>query len=206
MPPSELIAKHNFKMQLIRKLLPQLITFKLPACKRILTPKWVISATTGDFSLHTYKTCFKPLPLVIIIAGMSRMTQIHVSLNIANNCETVVIKNDTSTSTSNNSQLTLNKRPISWKSDKDETFGSDVFPKNFQNGSLIGSGHLNESIPCAQKIAVYLISYKKNEKKEVGVNAFLPTVEAIEGDDNVGVALLTYPVLMTLDRCPNPGP
>ncbi|KAI3705906.1 hypothetical protein L1987_76155 [Smallanthus sonchifolius] len=56
----------------------------------------------------------------------------------------------------------------------------DVFPKNFQNGSLIGSGRLNESIPCAQKIAVYLISYKKNEKKEVGVNAFLPTAEAIE--------------------------
>ncbi|KAI3705900.1 hypothetical protein L1987_76149 [Smallanthus sonchifolius] len=59
----------------------------------------------------------------------------------------------------------------------------------------------------------FKLSYKKNEKKEVGVNAFLPTAEAIEvvkhsmqGDDNVGVALLTYPVLMTLDRCPDPGP
>ncbi|KAI3811900.1 hypothetical protein L1987_16596 [Smallanthus sonchifolius] len=33
----------------------------------------------------------------------------------------------------------------------DETFGSDVFPKNFQNGSLIGSDRLNESIPLNEQ-------------------------------------------------------
>ncbi|KAI3760859.1 hypothetical protein L1987_51259 [Smallanthus sonchifolius] len=120
MPPSELIAKHNFKvfcklnlcvlfdkksesdtmlgkeffteygeasLYEIQEVVGKGISYdvvadavdtqiassqELPACKRILTPKWVISATTGDFSihacdycLHTYKTCFKPLPLVM---------------------------------------------------------------------------------------------------------------------------------------------
>ncbi|MFS8001382.1 putative CDC50/LEM3 family protein [Helianthus anomalus] len=46
-------------------------------------------------------------------------------------------------------RVSLTKRDISWKSDKDEKFGSDVFPKNFQNGSLIGGGSLNESIPVS---------------------------------------------------------
>ncbi|MFS7984929.1 putative CDC50/LEM3 family protein [Helianthus anomalus] len=60
--------------------------------------------------------------------------------------------NDTySLSTGNNRTLTINKRDISWKSDRDEKFGSDVFPKNFQNGSLIGGGSLNESIPLNEQ-------------------------------------------------------
>ena len=52
-------------------------------------------------------------------------------------------------SISNNRELRVNKRHISWKSDRDDKFGSDVFPKNFQNGSLIGGGRLNESIPVS---------------------------------------------------------
>lgn len=60
--------------------------------------------------------------------------------------------NDTySFSTSNNSELRVNKRHISWKSDRDDKFGSDVFPKNFQNGSLIGGGSLNESKPLSEQ-------------------------------------------------------
>lgn len=51
--------------------------------------------------------------------------------------------------TNNNQQLPLNKRGISWKSDRDQKFGKDVFPKNFQNGTLIGGASLNESIPVS---------------------------------------------------------
>ncbi|KAI3755986.1 hypothetical protein L1987_55797 [Smallanthus sonchifolius] len=54
-------------------------------------------------------------------------------------------------STGNDVQLPVTKRDISWKSDRDHKFGKDVFPKNFQNGSLIGGAHLNESIPLNEQ-------------------------------------------------------
>jgi hypothetical protein len=57
--------------------------------------------------------------------------------------------NDTYGFSRNNQQLSVNKKEISWKSDRDHKFGSDVFPKNFQNRSLIGGAHLNESIPVS---------------------------------------------------------
>ncbi|KAI3669802.1 hypothetical protein L6452_41219 [Arctium lappa] len=60
--------------------------------------------------------------------------------------------NDTySFSTGSNQQLPVHKRHISWKSDREDKFGSDVFPKNFQNGSLIGGGRLNESKPLSEQ-------------------------------------------------------
>ncbi|CAJ1978381.1 unnamed protein product [Sphenostylis stenocarpa] len=59
--------------------------------------------------------------------------------------------NDTYSFSRNGNNLTVNKKDISWKSDRDHKFGSDVFPKNFQNGSLIGGGHLNETIPLNEQ-------------------------------------------------------
>ena len=55
--------------------------------------------------------------------------------------------NDTYSFSRNNVNLTVNKKDISWKSDRDHKFGKDVFPKNFQNSSIIGGFRLNESIP-----------------------------------------------------------
>ena len=57
--------------------------------------------------------------------------------------------NDTYSFSRNDNQLAVNKKGISWKSDRDNKFGSDVFPKNFQNGTLIGGGSLNTSIPVS---------------------------------------------------------
>lgn len=60
--------------------------------------------------------------------------------------------NDTfSFSTNNNQTLPVKKKGISWKSDRDHKFGKDVYPKNFQNGTLIGGAHLNESIPLNEQ-------------------------------------------------------
>ncbi|XP_027354464.1 ALA-interacting subunit 3-like [Abrus precatorius] len=59
--------------------------------------------------------------------------------------------NDTYSFSRNNNNLTVNKKGISWKSDRDHKFGSDVFPKNFQNGSVIGGGHLDEKIPLNEQ-------------------------------------------------------
>ncbi|XP_057986109.1 ALA-interacting subunit 3 isoform X2 [Hevea brasiliensis] len=59
--------------------------------------------------------------------------------------------NDTYSFSRNNEQLHVNKKGISWKSDRDHKFGKDVFPKNFQNGSLIGGASLNASIPLSEQ-------------------------------------------------------
>uniref|UniRef100_A0A5B6ZZJ6 ALA-interacting subunit n=1 Tax=Davidia involucrata TaxID=16924 RepID=A0A5B6ZZJ6_DAVIN len=59
--------------------------------------------------------------------------------------------NDTYSFSHNNQQLTLNKKGISWKSDRDHKFGKNVYPKNFQSGNLIGGAHLNTSIPLSEQ-------------------------------------------------------
>lgn len=55
--------------------------------------------------------------------------------------------NDTYGFSINTIPLEVNKKDISWKSDRDHKFGKDVYPKNFQNGGLIGGAKLNETIP-----------------------------------------------------------
>ncbi|RDX95391.1 ALA-interacting subunit 3 [Mucuna pruriens] len=66
--------------------------------------------------------------------------------------------NDTySFSRNNNNNLTVNKTGISWKSDREHKFGSDVYPKNFQNGSIIGGGHLvNKSLSEQEDLIVWM--------------------------------------------------
>ncbi|XP_057453290.1 ALA-interacting subunit 3-like [Lotus japonicus] len=59
--------------------------------------------------------------------------------------------NDTYSFSRNNNNLTVNKKGISWKSDREHKFGDDVFPKNFQNGTIIGGAHLNETIPLSEQ-------------------------------------------------------
>ncbi|KAK6154557.1 hypothetical protein DH2020_008805 [Rehmannia glutinosa] len=59
--------------------------------------------------------------------------------------------NDTYAFSRNNQQLAINKRGISWKSDRDHKFGKRVYPKNFQNGTLIGGGRLNTSKPLSEQ-------------------------------------------------------
>ncbi|KAL6629095.1 hypothetical protein ACP70R_028860 [Stipagrostis hirtigluma subsp. patula] len=59
--------------------------------------------------------------------------------------------NDTYTFVRNNKNLTVNKKDISWKSDRDHKFGSNVFPKNFQKGALIGGKALDPTIPLSQQ-------------------------------------------------------
>lgn len=47
------------------------------------------------------------------------------------------------------SAIKINKKDISWRSDRTHKFGPNVYPKNFQNGSLIGGAKLDESIPVS---------------------------------------------------------
>lgn len=59
--------------------------------------------------------------------------------------------NDTYNFSLNNRQLPIQKKGISWKSDRENKFGKDVYPKNFQNGTLIGGANLNASIPLSEQ-------------------------------------------------------
>ncbi|XVF26441.1 hypothetical protein REPUB_Repub14bG0016900 [Reevesia pubescens] len=47
--------------------------------------------------------------------------------------------------------LEVNKKNIAWDSDKEHKFGSDVYPKNFQTGGLIGGAILNSTIPLSEQ-------------------------------------------------------
>ncbi|XP_020223719.1 ALA-interacting subunit 3 [Cajanus cajan] len=59
--------------------------------------------------------------------------------------------NDTYSFSRDNHNLTVNKKGISWKSDREHKFGKNVFPKNFQNSSIKGGASLNESIPLSEQ-------------------------------------------------------
>ncbi|KAG6620217.1 ALA-interacting subunit 3 [Carya illinoinensis] len=59
--------------------------------------------------------------------------------------------NDTYNFSRNNQGLTVNKKGISWKSDRENKFGKDVYPTNFQKGTLQGGAILNSSIPLSEQ-------------------------------------------------------
>ncbi|XP_015579304.1 ALA-interacting subunit 1 [Ricinus communis] len=60
--------------------------------------------------------------------------------------------NDTYGFSLKNKALYVSKKNIAWKSDQNYKFGSDVYPKNFQTGGLIGGAKLNSSIPLSEQV------------------------------------------------------
>ncbi|THG02355.1 hypothetical protein TEA_012350 [Camellia sinensis var. sinensis] len=48
-------------------------------------------------------------------------------------------------------ELKVNRKNIAWKSDRDHKFGKQVYPFNFQNGTLIGGGNLDPNIPLSDQ-------------------------------------------------------
>ncbi|KAJ8773903.1 hypothetical protein K2173_009334 [Erythroxylum novogranatense] len=59
--------------------------------------------------------------------------------------------NDTYKFSVRNKLLDVSKKNIAWKSDREHKYGSDVYPKNFQSGVLIGGAKLNSSIPLSEQ-------------------------------------------------------
>lgn len=48
-------------------------------------------------------------------------------------------------------EMNVNRKNISWKSDREHKYGKHVYPLNFQNGTLIGGGMLDPSIPLSEQ-------------------------------------------------------
>ncbi|KAI3869889.1 hypothetical protein MKW92_036824 [Papaver armeniacum] len=59
--------------------------------------------------------------------------------------------NDTYTFYHQSKELEINRKNIAWKSDREHKFGKDVYPFNFQNGTLIGGGTLNPTVPLSDQ-------------------------------------------------------
>ncbi|RZR75383.1 hypothetical protein BHM03_00056083, partial [Ensete ventricosum] len=102
--------------------------------------------------------------------------------------------NDTYNFTLGNQNLSVNKNGISWKSDRDHKFGKDVYPKNFQNGTLRGGANLDPNksvrlhfiIPCfslaSYFVSVCLVCLNEQENLIVWMRtAALPTFRKLYG-------------------------
>ncbi|PPD75120.1 hypothetical protein GOBAR_DD27964 [Gossypium barbadense] len=59
--------------------------------------------------------------------------------------------NDTFEFIREGAELKVNRKNIAWKSDRGHKFGKNVYPFNFQNGTLIGGGKLNPEIPLSDQ-------------------------------------------------------
>ncbi|CAA7016258.1 unnamed protein product [Microthlaspi erraticum] len=66
--------------------------------------------------------------------------------------------NDTYALSRNNQTLVVNKTGIAWKSDRENKFGKNVFPKNFQTGNLTGGAKLdpNKSLSEQEDLIVWM--------------------------------------------------
>lgn len=78
--------------------------------------------------------------------------------------------NDTYNFQRNNQQLIVNKKGISWSSDRKHKFGKNVFPRNFQNGILKGGAQLNSSIPVSFTSLIYNWSFIPLHTFKTGFN------------------------------------
>ncbi|CAM0876659.1 unnamed protein product [Alopecurus aequalis] len=59
--------------------------------------------------------------------------------------------NDTYGFTRESKEIMVVRKNISWRSDREHKFGKDVYPFNFQNGSLIGGGKLDPHVPLSSQ-------------------------------------------------------
>ncbi|KAK3004510.1 hypothetical protein RJ639_017960 [Escallonia herrerae] len=59
--------------------------------------------------------------------------------------------NDTYSFSRGTHKLRVNRKNIAWKSDRNHKFGKQVYPFNFQNGTLIGGGKLDPNIPLSDQ-------------------------------------------------------
>ncbi|KAJ9554372.1 hypothetical protein OSB04_018417 [Centaurea solstitialis] len=59
--------------------------------------------------------------------------------------------NDTYRLSTRGKEIAIDKKGIAWKSDMKAKFGSDVYPKDFQKGELIGGAKLDEKVPLSEQ-------------------------------------------------------
>lgn len=69
--------------------------------------------------------------------------------------------NDTYSFSRGTKKLKIERTNIAWKSDRDHKFGKKVYPFNFQNGSFIGGGKLDTTIPVSSLIKFSITYFQR---------------------------------------------
>lgn len=64
--------------------------------------------------------------------------------------------NDTYSFFRGTDKLRVNRKNIAWKSDREHKFGKNVYPFNFQNGSLIGGARLDPRVPVSSILVILM--------------------------------------------------
>ncbi|KAK4402519.1 ALA-interacting subunit [Sesamum angolense] len=145
---------------------------ELPSCKPILTPGLVVELVDrydedciplkspnnpenerAGFirDAGTNKTCVRTL---IIPKKMKPPIYVYYQLDnfYQNHRRYVKSRSDHQLRFSrNNTSLEINKKDIAWRSERTRKFSSEVYPKNFQSGNLIGGAKLDETKPLSEQ-------------------------------------------------------
>ncbi|EXB51250.1 ALA-interacting subunit 3 [Morus notabilis] len=98
--------------------------------------------------------------------------------------------NDTYSFSRKNQQLAVNKKGISWKSDREHKFGKEVFPKHFQSGTLRGGADLDDSIPLSEQED--LIVWMRTAALPTFRKLYGKIEVDLEADDVIDVTLKNY--------------
>ncbi|KAI3466840.1 hypothetical protein Pfo_023503 [Paulownia fortunei] len=85
-------------------------------------------------------------------------------------------------------ELKVNRKSIAWKSDRDHKFGKQVYPFNFQNGTLIGGANLDPNIPLSDQED--LIVWMRTSALPTFRKLYGRIEEDLDADDIISVKLL----------------
>ncbi|XP_020552013.1 putative ALA-interacting subunit 2 isoform X2 [Sesamum indicum] len=85
-------------------------------------------------------------------------------------------------------EVKVNRKNIAWKSDRDHKFGKQVYPFNFQNGTLSGGAHLDPNIPLSDQED--LIVWMRTSALPTFRKLYGRIEEDLDADDIITVKLL----------------
>ncbi|KAL0407509.1 UNVERIFIED_CONTAM: putative ALA-interacting subunit [Sesamum latifolium] len=85
-------------------------------------------------------------------------------------------------------EMKVNRKNIAWKSDHDYKFGKQVYPFNFQNGTLSGGAHLDPNIPLSDQED--LIVWLRTSALPTFRKLYGRIEEDLDADDIITVKLL----------------
>ncbi|KAK4386464.1 putative ALA-interacting subunit [Sesamum angolense] len=85
-------------------------------------------------------------------------------------------------------EMKVNRKNIAWKSDRDHKFDKQVYPFNFQNGTLSGGAHLDPKIPLSDQED--LIVWMRTSALPTFRKLYGRIEEDLDADDIITVKLL----------------
>ncbi|XP_008794491.2 putative ALA-interacting subunit 2 isoform X2 [Phoenix dactylifera] len=139
----------------------------LPACKPVLTPGWVQKHMKAPIYIYyeldnyyqNHRRYVKSRSDKQLLYGLKYKDTSSCKPEETSNGLPIVpcgliawsLFNDSYAFVRGSGEMSVNRKNIAWKSDREHKFGKHVKPFNFQNGTLIGGGKLDPSIPLSDQ-------------------------------------------------------